>query len=698
MPLKLAFAGLLLLSIGGGLTVLAYASLAGDYDLDKLGSMPGRSVAFDRNGEKIGELHGANRIVVPLAEVSPHFRSALLVREDTRFYDHGGIDPLGIARAIYRNLAKDKREGASTITMQLARNSFDELMAEKTLHRKLVEIMLARRIEKQFTKDQILEFYVNRIFFGSGIYGIELAAQSYFGKPASALTLSESAMLAGIIRGPNRFSPFRHYDDAVSERDTVLARMLAEGEITGREHDEAKAERVRVLDQSATRRAREDSYALDAVRRELDYALRGSDAEDGGLRVRSSIDLRLQRAAEAALERALADIERSPGYRGQTRAAYEAAGAPGDPAYLQGAIVLLENKTGAVLASVGGRDIRRSEFNRATGAARPVGSAFKPFAYTAAFAAGLMPGTLIDDGPLRPREIAGAGSGWSPRNSDGRSLGALPADAALARSRNTGAVRVGDFAGLEAVAALAAKAGIDIPAAAAATPQMYLGNLDCTPAALAAAYTIFPNAGHRAPPFTVGQIETPGGTVLYRAAARPHPAAPPAACALTAAALQKVLGPDGTANRARALGFRAAAGGKTGTTDDFRDAWFVGFTDRVTCAVWVGFDQPASIGAYAGRVAVPIWTEVMLACERHGYRAGPLAPSMPLADLRLCRLSGCFAGEGCRTAGQSYDARIPYELAPGQSCPRHGTHAAKQVPRALPVDPRLIRSRLEGER
>lgn len=687
-PLRLGigvgFVGLL----GLALLLLGYGLLAKRYDLTRLGRMPARSVVFDRNGEVIGKLHGSNRIVVSRAGVSRHFIDALLVREDGRFYAHGGIDPVGVLRAVYRTVVENKTEGASTITMQLARNSFAELMEQKTLHRKLVEVMIARRIEKAYTKDQILEFYMNRIFFGSGMYGVELASRSYFGKPAEAMGLAESAMLAGIIRGPNRFSPFRHYKDAVSERDAVLVRMLAEGVIGREEYDLARAEKVRVLPQRSAKRAREDSYALDAVRRDLERALSKSDAEDGGLAIHTSIDLRLQRAAEAALERGLASVEHRAGYAHPTRASYSGGA---DPAYLQGAIVLLDNTSGATLAIVGGRDIRHSQFNRATAARRPVGSAFKPFVYAAAFDAGMMPGTLIDDGPLRRGEITGAGNGWNPRNSDGRSLGRQPADIGLIRSRNTMAVRVGERAGIGRVKALAARVGIVVGDDAG--PQLFLGNHDCDLETLTSAYTVFPNSGARVPAFTISHIANSHGEVFHRAAAQSYPAASPGACAMTAEIMQGVFAPGGTAARARNLGFDKSAGGKTGTTNDFKDAWFVGFTDRVTCGVWAGLDQPGTIidGAYGGSVALPVWTEVMLACEQFGYAAGSLRPSLEMVNITLCRDSGHFAEEGCRQAGTAYKAGVPYELAPPRSCARHVVRTAS-APRARPVErPRTLK-------
>ena len=474
--------------IGIGVVLGAYSLMAKNYDLKKLGRMPRSSVVFDCHGNEIGKLHGTGARFVPIHQVSQHFVNALLIREDARFYDHGGIDPTGVLRAAYRNIFRNKREGASTITMQLARNSFKELMSQKTLHRKLIEVMLARRIENNYTKEQILEFYVNRIFFGSGIYGVEMASLSYFGKRASEMTLSESAMLAGIIRGPNRFSPFRHYDDANSERKIVLKRMLSEGAIQDKDFKTAMTQRVRVLKQRPVQKKSINSYALDAIRRDLDDALSESNVEDGGLKIYTSIDLRLQRVAERAIEEGLLSIEKWPGYRHQTKKQFELRGAKGTPNYLQGAAVLLNNETGAILAIVGGRSIKHSLFNRATTAKRPIGSVFKPFVYTAAFNAGLMPGSLIDDGPLRKGEIKSINAAWDPKNADRKSMGLQSASYGLIKSRNTMSVRVGNIAGLKSVIKTANNVGINI-ADEKISPQLFLGNLDCDLESLTSAYT-----------------------------------------------------------------------------------------------------------------------------------------------------------------------------------------------------------------
>ncbi|HSI64769.1 MAG TPA: transglycosylase domain-containing protein, partial [Candidatus Saccharimonadia bacterium] len=361
--------------------IIIFGNMAKQYDLAKLGEMRERSVILDVKGREIGKLHGENRVVVPLSQVSKHFTDALLAREDARFYDHGGVDYIGVARAAMRNV-KDKKtvQGASTITMQLARNSFDGLN-EKTLNRKLVEVMLARRIEAEKTKDEILELYVNRIFFGSGLYGIERASKAYFGKSASQLTAGEGAMLAGIIRSPNRFSPFRNWKGALVERDDVLGRMVVKEMITQADADAAKKEEIAVVAQPLV--GTQDNYPMEAVRRDLELILEESEIEDGGLIIHTTLDIDVQAAAEQSLEKRLTEVEKQKGYKHPTKAQFDAAwdgvSEPTQTPYLQGALLMLNNHTGGILAVVGGRSYPQSRFNRALQGNRPIGSTIKPF-------------------------------------------------------------------------------------------------------------------------------------------------------------------------------------------------------------------------------------------------------------------------------------------------------------------------------
>lgn len=669
----------------GAAVAAVYMAIAFTYDLDQLGKMPSRSIVYDANGDELGRLHGENRVIVPLKDVSPHFVSALLAREDNRFYSHFGIDFIGTGRAIVRNV-KDRRfvQGASTITMQLARNSFG--MTSKTLHRKLVEVALAVRLEVHLSKDEILSHYTNRIFFGTGIYGIEGAAQAYFGKPAKELRLDEAAMIAGIIRAPNRFSPFRHYESAIGERDTVLKRMVATERITQAEADAAKKVKTRVLKYVA--RSFEQSWALDAVRRDLNLILDADEVEDGGLRIHTTIDLRLQRAAEAIVEKRLAEVENARGYQHQTKRQYQAivkknANNRPDPAYLQGALMVVDNDAGQIRAVVGGRDFDHSSFNRALLSKRQIGSTFKPFVYAAAVERGLFPGTLLDDSAIRPGEIRGAVDRWSPRNSDGKHIGWQPAEVGLIQSRNTMTVRAGNYAGLDAVLDFAERAGLGHHDEE--TPQIYIGNLGATLKELTSAYSVFANTGESQRPFAISHITDPEKNEIYRSGHMPYHATSPGVSYIMQGMLSGVMD-KGTGKRARAMGFKSPAGGKTGTTNDFHDAWFVGFTERLTCGAWVGLDVPKRISSsgYGSQLALPIWVDVMKQAEKLGYtREIPRARPV-FEDLLLCRHSGGLANRGCQSQRVAYKASIPSDLVP-QACSVHSGNLLNENASASPA-------------
>ena len=391
---------------------------AGTFDIAKLGEMPQRATVYDLDGNPYSTLRvGENRTLVSIDKVSPHFLDALVTREDTRFYEHHGVDPHGIARALLRNITRRRAaEGASTLTQQLARNSLP--LGGKTLTRKILEAFVAARIERHYSKRQILEFYVNRIYYGGGMYGIETASQAYFGKPSADLDLSEGAMMAGLIRSPNHFSPWTNPDGANRERDTVLARMAELHKITPAEAEAAEHEKVRVVHNRAS--GVQDNYAMDAVQAELATLLKDDEQTDeSGLKIYTTIDPQLQNLATQAVETQLAKVEARAGYehpkKGQNPDADESHGT----AYLQGALVLIDNRDGSIRALVGGREYKPKAFNRAMDPpGRPVGSTFKPFVYTAAWQKGLLPGANIDDGPIQPGELKDAPD-WHPGNSDG---------------------------------------------------------------------------------------------------------------------------------------------------------------------------------------------------------------------------------------------------------------------------------------
>src|SRR6478609_9163573 len=452
---------LLVLLVGAVLAVfLFYGTWAQTFDMKNVGEMPERSTVYDVDGKIYSRLAGANRLKVSLSEVSPQFLSAVLAREDTRFYEHKGIDWRGVLRALVRDvLSMSAKEGASSLTMQLARNSLP--LGGRTFSRKLLEAMVALRIEREFTKQQILELYVNRIYFGAGCYGVETASQAYFGKNASKLNLSEAALLAGLIRSPNRFSPLKNPEGAAVQRDAVLDRMVALKKITPLQAEQAK--KTKIVTHPKRMPQIQENYAMDAVQRALSQILTEDQMDDGGFSIYTTLDPAVQNSAQDALETQLTKIEHQSNFHHAVKANYHPPeNGEGDSAmpYLQGAVVVIDNASGGIRGLVGGRDYAQSKFNRAlTPANRQVGSAFKPFVYAVAFTHGLLPGAAISDGPIRAGEIDGAGN-WSPANSDGTYGGVMPCSYGLVHSRNTMSVRVGQFAGLGAVQKVANDLGI----------------------------------------------------------------------------------------------------------------------------------------------------------------------------------------------------------------------------------------------
>lgn len=685
----------LILSAGFiGLTALlaiatVYYLRALPHDMDKIAEMPARSIVYARDGKtQLGKVHGDNRLVVPLEEVSAYFPQALVAREDARFYSHYGVDFRGIARILYLAITEGKRQGASTLSMQLARNTFS--LGGKTIDRKLLEIAVALRIEAAYQKDEIMEHYVNRIFWGHSMLGIQAASNAYFEKPASELTLGESAMLAGIIRGPNIFSPFKSLEKAKQERDITLGRMVHYGFITQAERDIAANEDPHI--RPPHRRGSSNSYAMDAVQRELDRILEDHNIQYGGLQIFTTIDSNLQLKAEESLDRHLRSIERLSGYKHPTRTAFSSQNISQRkaPQYLQGAVVCIENKTGAVVSVVGGRNADESRYNRAIYAQRQVGSIFKPFVYLSAFDQGMQPGQWISDRRIQPGEIKGAQRSWSPANSNGKYSQAVEVRDALAESRNTSSVRVGNSAGLDNVRKLASMVGFKdkVPN----TPSAYLGSFGASPWDVAAAYTIFPNGGVKYRPYMIERIlDREGNTVYPGAGQLPYIAASPGATWNVSNTLNEVVESGTARTLSSEHGFNFDAGGKTGTTNDYHDAWFAGFTSSLTCAVWVGLDKPQRTinKGYGSRLAMPVWANIMKYASGGDYPAQSLRPNFPFQSAELCRLTSQHATDGCRAAGFAYRAQIPADENPPHTCDFHPIKAQQipesRPPRAIPV-------------
>jgi penicillin-binding protein 1A len=658
------------IAAAGGLSVfLFYAGWAATFDMKKVGEMPERNTVFDFDGKIYSRLAGANRLKVSLDEVSPLFVNALLAREDTRFYEHPGVDWRGIVRALVHDvLSGSAKEGASSITQQLARNSLP--LGGRTVSRKILEAMVALRIEEKFTKQQILELYINRIYFGSGCYGVETASQAYFGKNASKLNLSEAALLAGLIRSPNRFSPLKNPEGAATQRDAVLDRMRDLKRISAMEAEQAKLTKVNARPRRLLQI--QENYAMDAVQRDLNVILTQDQIDNGGMFIYTTLDPTVQSAAQQALEMQLTKIERQSNFHHPLKANYQPPenGEDSSMPYLEGAVVAIDNASGGIRALVGGRDYAQSKFNRALAPAnRQVGSAFKPFVYTLAFTQGLLPGAAISDGPIQPGEIEGAGN-WAPGNSDGTYGGIQPCSYGLIHSRNTMSVRVGQLAGLDAVQKVATT--LNLSENAPHGPAIYIGSFETNLKALTAAYTVFPNAGVRKQAYIIERIDDQEHHPIYRAAHIAAPALDPSAAWMTSQLMEEVL-TRGTAASARSLGFKLPAAGKTGTTNDYKDAWFIGYTSTLTCGVWVGFDQPVTIVSrgYGAALALPVWTQVMNKAAQL-YPPQPLQPTMPIQHAMVCSLSNHLATTGCQDAATAYDIDLPADKVPTVACEVHG--------------------------
>lgn len=666
----------LLLSTGIGLSVaiaLFYGLRAQGYSLDKIEEMPARSIVYAADGAtEIGTVHGDNRLMLEFDDISEWFIMALIAREDARFYEHKGIDVRALARVIKRYASRGKKEGASTITMQLADNSFS--YKGKTIDGKLLEMAIALRIEQQFSKEEILQHYMNRIFWGHSIQGIESASRTYFEKPAAELSLSEAALLAGIIRGPNTYSPFVNLEAAKEQRNVTLARMVHYSFINQAQSDAAKAEKI-VL-RPKNRRITHDSYAMDAIRRDLNIILEEHNISMGGLHITTTIDPNLQKSAELAVESHLSKIEKYSGYRHQTRPQFTRSKSKKPPSYIQGALVCIENSSGAIKALVGGRNADESKFNRAMHGRRQIGSIFKPFVYMSAFDKGLQPGAWVRDSRIRPGEIDGAPASWSPANSDKTYQNMLTVSEALAKSRNTASVRIGNYAQIGNVLQTAKNVGFHqkIPG----TPATYLGAFEATPLQVAQAYTVFPNGGTIQRPFIISEITDSEGNIVYPGSGVISYQASKTGSAWNVSETLQAVTQSGTAASLRSVyNYNVPCAGKTGTTDNYRDAWFAGYTSSLTCAVWVGMDNNTKTinRGYGSTLALPIWAKFMKSADSQLYPALSLEPSFPMQQVQLCRYTSQLATPGCRQARSAYNTNVPIDLVPKHSCDNHPIRA-----------------------
>jgi penicillin-binding protein 1A len=583
---------------------------------------------------------------VPLAQMSRHLPAAVVAVEDHRFYRHPGIDALGIARAAQRNLMRSSVEGGSTLTQQLARTLF--LSNDRTYMRKAKEAVLALMIEQQLTKDQILEMYLNRVYLGAGTYGAEAMSRRLFGKRAKDLSLAEAAMLAGLPQAPSSLSPWTNFEGARARGRIVLARMRAERFIDERQERAAAAATVRITPSPGGSNAR-SGYAKEFLRQQFRDRVGNDHPPDW------KVHTTFAPAVQQGAERALVDGLRKIGARG-----------------LQGALVAIDPETGDILAMVGGRDFNASPFNRAVRSKRQPGSAFKPFVYAAALERGMSPVSVLTD--LHSVTAPGRQE-WTPRNVSDDSPDTATLREALLESNNQAAVALQMKVGSGAVRDLGAKTGMrDLPD----VPSLALGTGLVTPLELTAAFAIFPNGGFAVTPRAIVFAEDANGSIAFENEIERKRVISEESAFQAVTMLQDVVD-FGTASAVRSMGLRAPLGGKTGTTSEFKDAWFVGFSTSVVAGVWIGYDQPQPIGpdAYGARVALPIWADFI---RRSALPAEEFSAPTTLEDVALCRISYLRPVDGCPVYTEYFKEG---DAIPRQMCPVHRGNLKQQARRVL---------------
>lgn len=593
------------------------------------------SKVYAADGRLVGELGLERRTVVRLSDIPVEVRAAFLITEDKRFYEHRGIDYRRVVGAVVRNArAMSFVQGFSTITMQLARNVFPESITRERrglagLTRKIREAKVALAIERKFSKDHILELYLNQISFGYRAFGIEAAAQRYFGKSARQLNVAEAALLAGLPKAPERYNPQTAPDRAVQRRNVIIELMHQNGALTEGEASLAKAWPLLVSRRPSG--AQEVApYFVEWVRQRMQQRF-GSALYEQGYEIHTTLDLDLQVAAERALESQLARIE--SGAEGRwghptlqqhlARAATTGEDASPNSPYLQGAFVALDPRTGAVRALVGGRDFGDSKFNRVTQGVRQPGSTFKPIVFAAGLRAGRPATHILDDAPLSLPQLDG--SIWEPKNYDLRFDGPMPMRRALYQSRNLPAIRLGMEIGEDNVVEMARRFGLTTPILA--VPSIHIGAADVNPLEMINSYSVFANLGWRSSANPILRVTDAGGKVLWAPEPVRETVLSPEEAWLMTDMLRDVIRRGTAFNSVWNRGFQFPAGGKTGTTNDYADVWFVGFTADLVAGVWIGFDRRVRImdNAQGGRLAAPAWTQFMI----DAYRRKPAPTDWP---------------------------------------------------------------------
>ena len=611
---------------------------------------------LDRYNRQMGRLEMVRRVNVPLSAVPDFVRQAFIATEDRRFYQHGGLDWRGFFRALATNLKAGRtREGFSTITMQVARNTFAvRRYPARSLRQKLIELRLSRLIEHSLTKQEILELYFNAIYMGNGVYGVEAASRDLFGRSVNQLNLPQAAMLAALPKAPSVYTPRRHPQRALERRNLVLGLMVKEGYVSANRLPGLEGQPLRIARDEWRPKDPNDSYALDAVRSIVDSIIQGGTADIIDLTVRTTLDRTAQIAADRAIRRQASAIQSEAGRR----------------ALIQGAMVGIDPRNGDIRALTGGRQYERGTFNRALDAHRQPGSAFKPFVYAAAMAAGYTPSSEVDDDPidvLQGRDV------WSPANYNDDYAGRITFRKALINSANAATVRVSQAVTIPRVIETARKNGIVSPLPN--VPSMALGTAEVTPLELVTAYAPFANGGYKVRPRLVRSISTADDIPIWsnddnRDANRLLVMDPRDAYQVTSM-LQSVVD-YGTGKVVREYGVKGLVAGKTGTTNSGTDVWFVGYTPTIVAAFWFGFDNPAPISgdASGGRLAAPAWAEFYLNGWRETASPNAWNPPPGMVERTIDPTTGYLATEWCPvTRNEYYKPELPLPTIP---CPVHG--------------------------
>ncbi len=629
-----------------------------------------KTVIFAANGDTLREFYTENRTIVSLSRIPVSLQQAVIAVEDRRFHTHYGIDLRRLVGVVWINLTTSRSPGGSTITQQLARNLFPKLLpSQKRITRKFREWMVAAQIESIYTKDEILALYLNQIYLGKGSYGVQAAAHTFFGMDVWALDAAECTMIAGMIQRPERYSPFRHLDRAYTRRATVLETMIQAGYLSRAEAETIGATEVHPVERSGRPGAGAEfaAYFVEEVRKKLEKNYGASKLYKEGLRVWTTLNPQYQIWMEDALETHLVQEETERGFP-MTRARFDSLTAvderPEKIEYLQGAALLEDVRTGAILGMVGGRSFSDFKWNMTTQASRQPGSVFKPFVYLSALQHGYTPCSILMDTPF----VLDTGvSLWRPKNFSGRFKGPITLRYALSRSVNVPTAKLYLDFGLAPVLENVQRLGFTTPLPR--VPALFLGAGEVTLREVVAAYSSFANHGVYVKQHLITRVESAQGEILYQVRIEQREALEPAEAYMMTNLLETTM-KEGTAVSARWRGFTKSGAGKTGTTNESTNAWFCGFTPSFCGGIWVGFDQalPMGRGATGARMALPIWANFMgKITDQKGEE--PFIRPPGIVEETICLKSGMLATSGCDSIAP--EVFLPDNF-PQDICDMHG--------------------------